>query len=280
MARGRGRRGGKRGGLRRRRGGGVRRKTDGGKVSMMRNTLVPDRMLMKFSYKDNINLSATSPQSWAVWNARANSLYDPDYAVVNGHQPLGYDQWSTFYNKYRVYKAIVTVTAINQSNAGCQVGVLPYNSDQGNLSLIDDAAFEQPHVVTKTVGSAQGMNKVVLKKVIDIPRILGQSHSQYKSKDSTQALFGANPLEVCNLGVFCRTINDSSAPVVQCIINIVMFAELFDRKKMTISFPEGKNPDSSFVDPAVPGTFYDYRGSTISFLQTIPYTYISTISTP
>lgn len=266
----------RRGGIRRRRN--MRRKTDGGKVSFMRNTLVPDRMIMKFSYKDNINLSAAGPATSAVWNARLNSLYDPDYAVVNGHQPLGYDQWSGFYNKYRVYKAFVTVTAINLSNAGCQVGILPYNSDQGNLSTIDDASFEQPHVVTKTVGSAQGSNKVVLKKMVDIPRILGQSHIQYKSKDSTQAAYGYNPIEVCNLGVFCRTINDSSAPTVQCIINITMYTELFDRKKQTISFPPGKDPNSSFVDRT--GNFLDYKGSTISFLQTIPYTFVSTISTP
>lgn len=53
---------------------------------------------------------------------RINSLYDPEFSV-GGHQPLGFDEWSVFYNKYLVLGAKVradcfaTSTTTTISNA-------------------------------------------------------------------------------------------------------------------------------------------------------------------
>lgn len=222
------------------------KRSDGGKVALMRNTLVPDRMVTKLVYKDNINLAGTSPNDFAIWNGRLNSLYDIDYAIVNGHQPLGYDQWGAFYQKYRVYKAVVSVTFINNTTTGVQCGVLPYNYVNGNLSSVGDDTYEQPHVGTRTIAGSNGMNKCVIKKVIDIPRIMGRSHSQYKSEDLYASVWSSNPQNLCNLAVFARTINSSAAPLVQAIINITLFAEFFDRKQMAISYPAGKDPEGAW----------------------------------
>lgn len=275
---------GRRGGLRKRRGGyrkrrNVGRRTNGGLVKVMRNTLVPDRMITKLVYKDNINLAGSGPLDYSVWNGRLNSLYDIDYAQVNGHQPLGFDQWGAFYQKYRVYKAVVSVTFINNTTTGVQCGVMPYNFVNGNISVIGDDDYEQPHVVTKTIAGNAGMNKCTLKKVVDIPRIMGRSHSQYKSEDNYAATWTASPQSICNLAVFTRTINGAAAPTVQAIINITLFAEFFDRKVMAISYPQGKDPEGAFKDRAT-GNFIDYKGSTISLLQTLPYMYISSVSAP
>lgn len=228
--------------MRRRR---IVRKIDGGKVGFMRNTLVPDRMLLKLSYKDNISLVGTSPATSAVKNFRLNSIYDPDLDLLNGHQPLGYDQWAVFYQQYRVYKAVVTCTIINNNNGGIQAALVPYNPP-GSLSSIDDSTFEQPHVVQKVIAGVNGMNKVVLKKVIDIPRILGKSHVQYKSVDTTAATFGGNPVEEVRLAVVARQVNDNSAPACAAVINITYFCEFFDRKQQSISYPTGKDPEGDF----------------------------------
>lgn len=263
----------RRGGVRRR----VARKTDGGKVRLMRTTMVPDRMVTKLVYKDNINLAGSSPADFSVWNGRLNSLYDIDYAQLNGHQPLGFDQWGTFYSRYRVYKARVSVTFINNTTTGVQCGVLPYNYLNGNIAAIGDEDFEQPHVVTKTIAGNSGMNKCVISKTVDIPRILGKSHLQYKSEETVAATWTASPQQLCNLAIFCRTINGAAPPLVQAILNITLFAEFFDRKVMNISFPEGKEPDAAFTD-RVTGQPIAWNGSTINYLQTLPIHYVSTIS--
>lgn len=257
----------------------LRRKTDGGKVSLMRNTLVADRMICKLSYKDNINLTGVSPADYSIWNGRLNSLYDIDYGVVNGHQPLGFDQWGAFYQKYRVFKAAVSVTFINNTTTGVQVGVLPYNYINGNISSIGDDDYEQPHVATKTIAGNAGMNKGVVRKVVDIPRILGKSHLQYKSSDDTAATWTASPQQLCNLAVFARTINGAAPPTVQAIINLTLYCEFFDRKQQNLSYPAGKDPNGAFTDRAT-GQPIAWNGSTISFLQTLPFQYISTISSP
>lgn len=214
---------------------------DGGKVALLRNTLVPDRTILKMSYKDDINLSAASPSSYAVSNFRLNSIYDPDYANINGHQPLGYDQWANFYAKYRVYKATVKATFINNSPGGVRCAIIPYNNSP--IGALDDASFEQPHTVTRIVAGSSGMNKVIVKKTIDLPRILGQSHLQYKSSEDTSALFGYNPAELVSCCVGVQALNNSFSPTVQTIVEITFHLELFDRITQTISYPAGKDPD-------------------------------------
>lgn len=219
--------------------------TSGGKVTFMKNTLVPDRLILKYSYKDNVSLSGTNPNAFAIKTFRANSIYDPDLDIVNGHQPLGYDQWAVFYNKYRVFKAQITVTIINNNSTGVQCAIVPYN-ELGTINSVDDSTFEQPHAVTRTVGGNQGMNKVVLKKTIDIPRILGRSHLQYKSSDLVCAQFGANPTEMAYAAIVARTINDSAAPTCQAVVNITYFVELFDRKVQALSYPAGKDSEGDW----------------------------------
>lgn len=225
---------------------GYKRRSDGGKVALLRNTLVPDRMLLKMSYKDNVSLAGASGITYAVKNFRLNSIYDPDLDIVNGHQPLGYDQWQVFYNKFRVYKAIVTATVINNNNGGIQCGLVPYNTP-GILSTVDDSTFEQPHAISKTIAGVNGMNKTVIKKVVDIPRVLGKSHLQYRSSDEVASLFGNNPVEECRLALVARQVNDSSAPACAAVINITYFVELYDRKTQAISYPTGKDPEGDFT---------------------------------
>lgn len=221
-----------------------RRRADGGKVTFMRNTLVPDRLIMKMSYRDNVNLTVTSPSTFGTKILRANSIYDPDLDVLTGHQPLGYDQWATFYNKYRVFKAVVRATIINNGSSGLQCGIIPFNSNQP-LNL-DDSLFEQPHAVTKTVGSSQGMGKVVLTKVIDIPRILGQSHAQYKANENAGSNFNGNPLESIYCMIAARQVNDSAAPVAVAVVDVTYYVEMYDRVRQAISFPTGKDPEGEW----------------------------------
>lgn len=47
-----------------------------------------------------IDQSVTSA-TYVEASIRLNSLFDPEYPI-GGHQPRGYDQWSTMYNKYLV----------------------------------------------------------------------------------------------------------------------------------------------------------------------------------
>lgn len=214
----------------------------GGKIMAMKNTLVPDRLIIPFSYKDNISLTPLGTAVWSYKTFRLNSIYDPDYDLVNGHQPLGYDQWSVFYNRYRVYKAKVSVTIMNEDGGGVQVGLVGYNAEQYPMPNTD-AAFEQPHTVSKVLSSANGMNKTTLTKTFDIPRIRGNSHLQYKTSPTVAGIFGANPNDQVLCSIITHALDDLSQSTMLAQVQIVYYCELFDRRAQNISVPAGKDPE-------------------------------------
>lgn len=66
----------------------------------------PKSTMVKLRYVGNSSINPTAANI-AGFSIRANSCYDPDPAV-GGHQPLGFDQWSQFYNHYVVVGAKIT----------------------------------------------------------------------------------------------------------------------------------------------------------------------------
>lgn len=211
-----------------------RGRSDGGKITALRTSLVPDRMLVRLNWEGSKNLSAVSTSTFAVTGFRLNSIYDPDLSTgVGQYSALGYSRWSQFYNKYRVYKAMVTATFINNQNGGVRCLLLPYNTPT-SIYALDDSSFMQPWAKSKTVGGSQGVNKVVIKQIIDLPRLNGRSHSQYRSSDITASQMGYNPSELANLAIGVLDLGTNS-PTVQCFIKITYFVELFDRQTLSLS---------------------------------------------
>ena len=71
-------------------------------------TTMPDQMFIKLKYATSYRITAA--QFHKVFSG--NGLYDPDVSGV-GHQPLGFDQWMTLYNRYRVYASRIVVNVVN-----------------------------------------------------------------------------------------------------------------------------------------------------------------------
>lgn len=233
-----GKRGGKRGGRRAR----AARRTDGGKVTMLRTPTVPDRLIMRMKYVDNIVLSGVAGASRVI---RLNSIFDPDTSIVQGHQPLGFDQWSVFYTKYRVFGAKVTARFTNSSSNQAdseQVAILPFNAQ--NTPVLDDAFFEQPHVKKALLSGRGGMDRATLYCNANIPRILGMANVVYKSNPETASLFQTNPVEAVNLILVTRPIDGQSTSLVSVELQIEYYCEFFDRVRTVISYPNGKDPNA------------------------------------
>lgn len=124
---------------------------------------------------------------------RANSIFDPDWAV-GGHQPMGHDQWSTFYNQYYVKSAKITVKLLPDNNAftatghvGCTLGILAGTS--GGTS-----AREQPQTVWMPYASTlanQTQKERTLTYTVDVAKWFGLKDLADDSLSS--AAFGANP---------------------------------------------------------------------------------------
>jgi len=81
------------------------------------NRVFPQEMTVKMVYCAYKNIQPAGGGGIAYYSFWANGIFDPD-AAAGGHQPLGHDQWATFYQHYRVLASKITVTYLGQNEGG------------------------------------------------------------------------------------------------------------------------------------------------------------------
>jgi len=191
-------------------------------------TPVPQRFITKHKYSTTFTIGSLNP----VYRFRMNSLYDPDRSGV-GHQPLGRDEWASWYNRYRVYKVdyIITMTNLDPDQSAT-VAVINQN---GIPSYLNEAAFEQPGAFVKTVGTRDGSAKVTIKGSVYLPRLNGKTPSAYRANDDTQAQNSANPLEVLTQALVVAPTLAGAEVNIGYSIKYIYHCELFDALTLGIS---------------------------------------------
>lgn len=125
-----------------------------------------------------------------------NSLFDPNRTGV-GHQPQGFDQWATFYNRYLVESCDVEVIWTNAPVGGATVSIIGSN----DATAITDPSviMESPYAISK--GLSAGGASVSIKKHFDLAAITGVSKTTYRSRDSFQSQFASSPSEILTLHI-------------------------------------------------------------------------------
>lgn len=223
--------------VRRRRGGKRMMRRRGKKTtvsSLLASSVRPNRLLVKLPYSDFYSkiFTSTGPQGQTqAWNL--NSIFDPDRTGV-GHQPLGYDQWATFYNRYRVFKVAYNISCTNLgADQSIYGGITATNGVFGNFTSM--APFEQPHTKKFHIGGRNGKDTITLKGVVNLPYITGRPLVSYKSDDTYQSVFGASPAEIMALNLMLLSTNPSAGGSVQVTCRLVYFVELYDPRPMPLS---------------------------------------------
>lgn len=210
----------------------VNRVTNRGTMVYRGNPGIADRGIIKMCYRDNYVLTSGAPSPFLQRAWKLNSIYDPDSTGI-GHQPLTYDQWGLFYLSYRVYKVDVVLHLANQESVGVQVGWTVQPDD--NSIANNDAAFEQPHTFSKLLGGVAGQNRAMIKRTVNLPRILGQQSKQYRANENTYSTWYNDPNTKIYGILFAESIDNSTIPNVSVSIDLVFHVEMFDRKEATIS---------------------------------------------
>lgn len=212
-----------------------------GTVTAIKALAVPDRMLLKLPYYEAIKWSGNTA-AFYDWNL--NSIYDPNRTGV-GHQPLGYDQWKSFYNRYRVYGVTVRFSATNLADVPVRVGIIGDNLASGSAYLSDQSKFEQPHMKTFILGSAQGMNTKTFKTFFSCARIQGSPKSRYNSDNQFQSQWESSPVETICGHVIGASLDGQTALNVMWDIHMIFHIEAFDRLQLGLSntSPELRGPE-------------------------------------
>lgn len=93
----------------------------------IQRSLLPKSRVMAMKYYTG-QIGDTTTTSVHSWTLRANSVHDPQYEVGGG-QPMGHDQISALYRRYRVVGVSVDVSCqVLTANAVSKFGVVPLSS--------------------------------------------------------------------------------------------------------------------------------------------------------
>lgn len=209
-----------------------RRRRRGGRVTTMTRTrgVLPDMMQVRMTYVQKGTLTSAV----AVYLAtlfRGNSLFDPDFSGVGG-QPLGRDEWSNFYTRYRVYASKCHVSFDSEDSAdGSVCMVVPCLENTSFLA--SDTAMETPYARYKTLGISAGINRVNVSNYMESSKLFGVKAINYDVDYSST--MDNNPPQQWYWHVAVATTDGSSFPNVNYTAKITYYVELFGRKQLFAS---------------------------------------------
>lgn len=188
---------------------------------------LPQRMMTKIRYCDELAIASASSLNLRDWVIRANSIFDPDYSNYGGNgQPLAHDQLATLYNEYRVHKCKLTATFSNESGVSTRLCIIPNNSATQFTAMLD--ACEQPYAKTTVCAPYTGgpsASKVSQGKKSTL--IMGVKELD---KDEVAAM-GASPINEWYYHVVVSTDPYSGSNYINGVlyIEVVYYIELGDR---------------------------------------------------
>lgn len=108
----------------------------------------PSKKLVRLKYTENITINPGAAGAIAYHQFSCNGMYDPNRTGV-GHQPIGFDQWMSWYDHYHVIGSKITVyTRSVDTTTDTIVGI--YKSDTNSFSpTTAEHACELPGAVYK-----------------------------------------------------------------------------------------------------------------------------------
>lgn len=97
-----------------------------------------------------------------------NNLQDPDPLNPNGIQPLGYDQWRNFYDKYIVFGNDISIQAYNNSSNKFRLWVRPsaVNTAYDNPDYVKALRYTRHKLVSGRGGDVTGVSNSIACKVL------------------------------------------------------------------------------------------------------------------
>lgn len=158
------------------------------------------RYITKMKYADVASLSSLN--SW-TYSFNLNSIFDPNRTGI-GHQPYGFDQLSSLYNRYRVISCKYIINAyhgVNPIRYGCIV-----SNDAPAISSGSELA-ENPRAQTRV--QLPGGNTTMIRGVAYIPSIVGRTKAQYMADDRFQSQVSGSPAELSLLTIYGASMIDT-----------------------------------------------------------------------
>lgn len=194
----------------------------------------PTHMYQKVKYFSlrQVSLAASTleQRQWSL-----NSLFDPDVSGVGG-QPYYHDQFSTMFQRYRVYGCKVTVKynyGLNSSSGySPTIAIVPWTGATPSWSTIDTAL--------NVKGAVWGMMNLyqkpqTFKKYYNIAHLFGVPKKEVADDDAYQALVTASPSKQAYLYVMINNNDGTNALVVSIAIQLTYYCKYYQNVEPSAS---------------------------------------------
>lgn len=175
--------------------------------------MLNDTLFVKLKF----NQTGTQATNAAVQIARifrGNSVYDPDYTGA-GSQPMGYDEWSRFYDFVHVLGSSIKITVMSACDVPVQIGVYPALDVSGSSAT---SLREIPYCKTSDgyAYGVQGNQWCRLKNYMSTAKIYGISKQEVKDNGNYGHSTATNPVSQWFWHVESQTFG-SSVPVTNAV---------------------------------------------------------------
>jgi len=210
----------------------VRRKAKRSSTSMVvsKNSPIPDRYMTRLKYTELVTLSYTGTNKYYQFNL--NNLNDPN-RTGSGHQPMGYDQLSSLYDKTRVHGCAYEIILSN-TNAAYQGEVVVQLRPDSDVAASFEDAMEAAYRQYRCLGS-EGAQPVTIKGYVGLAKLFGISKATLNTDSDFIAGIGGNPANQACLTIWAQNTATATAIEIVARVNLTFYAEFFERKLLGAS---------------------------------------------
>lgn len=215
-----------------------RSKSKNFKYSMTKSLRSPvaNSAMLKLRYVTDITLN---PAAGIAANHvfRANGLYDPDMTGV-GHQPLGFDQWVAFYNKWAVLSSKITVTfssAVTNDQTIADYSLVGIAARDTDTAITNTSQLrEQGDCVWKNLSPCEGSRSIV--KVTKAMSMKRYYHAKIVGDELYTGTSAADPTEQLYYHVWSSCIDSATdASLIYANVTIEYIAVFTDPQDLSQS---------------------------------------------
>lgn len=193
-------------------------------------SLIPDRYFCKLNYSEQFGITTSTSYNNRIYQT---SLYDPRYSS-GGHQPLGFDQMATLYDKYIVYGMKYVITVNNESAASANIAAIFKNVTTVTTGI--ETIIERPYSTVRVLGPDSGSrNTATFSKYMSVNKIYGVPKKMINMDDKFNASTSSTPSQPCYLHLFQSTVDGVSSVTVCYTVKIIYYACFYDRIPLATS---------------------------------------------
>lgn len=195
--------------------------------------ILSDRVATKLRYSKVLSLTGILANGVDTNIFSINGPQDPDGTSSTNAQPRFWDQYTTFYNRYRCYgcKVEITFNSLSANSIGVAIGGID-PSDSGILAPVDFNDACEQNYRTLFINS-EGSYKI--KRYFDPAAAWGVSRLRYKTDDQFQAQVTTIPSWKSNFFVLIQNFSSETTANINYHIKITYYTNFFSPKTVAPS---------------------------------------------